>query len=583
MKDRGVSPIIGFILIFMILVSSYAVIQSYVVPIWNQEAEIKHLDVVYNDMMKIKADIGDVALKKIPKTVDIHLGLRYPNRIIFSNLVEGAAGTLYFDNVNITVEYTLNTSSMPKFVKRFTSSRIIYELHGSILSPKYVYEHGIIIRDWGTVNLSTDQQTLIIGDEIYIPVVTAEEISKSSMEVESLDIYPYTQEVIKTNVKYVNITIETNYPDVWQDLLSNLNTSHTTVYVHDNKIIINSTAIRSIVFPSGDTSGDMTVGIIKLSTSIIPPLPSVPPGYTNIDTSKPNWPSIVDICIKSIDKTKSQITAIVKNVTAPYDIHADLTDITKNPELYDVQPDWSYPDDINADNWSLPNINLVNWSNIVHPEYDVGQGVIVTFWVVNTENGMQFYTSRVFIRQSKAHWFGECEAELPTITLYPIKDAYVDQDKPNKNYGSKHELHVQSFKLIKSKNKRTFIQFDLSSIPKNARILSAKLRLYLYDPPISSRTYEIYRVCESWEENKINWNNQPSVAENPTSTTTIPTTKGWVEWDVTSDVQAMVNGSVDNYGWMIKDKNEDSLIKQESKFYSRERPSKKPELIIMYI
>ncbi len=101
---------------------------------------------------------------------------------------------------------------------------------------------------------------------------------------------------------------------------------------------------------------------------------------------------------------RSIINATVKNVTAPFDIHTDLSDLTKKPLNYDVQPDYSSPDDINAVSWDLPNNNTVKWSDILHPDYDAHDAVTVAFWVVNTENKMQFYTTRVFVRKNPNQW-----------------------------------------------------------------------------------------------------------------------------------------------------------------------------------
>jgi len=77
--------------------------------------------------------------------------------------------------------------------------------------------------------------------------------------------------------------------------------------------------------------------------------------------------------------------------------------------MYDVFPDYASPDSITATSWAVPNQNTVRWTNITHPEYDKGDAVIVSFWVINTENNMQFFTSRVFSRQdnkdNKENWY----------------------------------------------------------------------------------------------------------------------------------------------------------------------------------
>ncbi len=397
--EKGVSVVIGAVLLFAIMVTMYTTIQVAQVPAWNKEIEYNHQDVVYSDMMFLKSDIENAAMLETPKSSNIHMGVRYPNRMIFINPGVGVAGLLTVDNdVKIRINYTVNAGSL---YTNYSSSRIIYEAHGTINSPKLVYEHGIIIRDWGTANITTDEQSLIVNDEIYIPIVNGTS-SRSSMETESLEIKPFSETNTIKNIKYVNITMDTNYPEVWRKLLADANTSYTTAFVSDNKIIINSSATRHIVFPTEQPATGLHAGMIKFSTSIIPE-----PGYTNIDPTKQNWPSITNISIKAVGtgnykKTHSNITATVKNVTAPDDIHADLSDLTKDPLQYDVQPDYSSTDDINAVSWDLPNNNTVKW-NTSHPDYNANETVAVKFWVVNTKDNMQFYTTRVFVRQGK-HW-----------------------------------------------------------------------------------------------------------------------------------------------------------------------------------
>jgi hypothetical protein len=181
--------------------------------------EYDHLDVVYADIMSMKSDIEDVALLTSPKSSDIHLGVRYPERAIFMNPGEGAAGMLTIESdVNISITYT--TSGAVPITINYSSSRITYELYGTIGSPKYVYEHGILIKDFRTSSVTTDEQKLIVGDTVYIPILNlpeAKNLSSSSMDVESLTIHPYMKASTDLNVKSINITFDTAYPGIWWD------------------------------------------------------------------------------------------------------------------------------------------------------------------------------------------------------------------------------------------------------------------------------------------------------------------------------------------------------------------------------
>jgi len=201
-----------------------------------------------------------------------------------------------------------------------------------------------------------------------------------------------------------------------------------------------------------------------------------------------------------------------------------------------------------------------------------GASCVFTFifrgWQKNLSFGQGFYDEE------------EIENEIQnggstTSGYSPIADAYVDQSQDNKNFGSSKELIVQSFKDKSNKetNNRTFIKFDFK-FPSGTNILSSNLKLYMKSAPSASRNYEIRRVTGTWTENGIKWNNQPTVATSVTDSIPSGTTKNvWLSWDVTSDVQSFVSGSSTNYGWMIKDSNENSSTAYEAKFHSRESNS----------
>jgi len=172
----------------------------------------------------------------------------------------------------------------------------------------------------------------------------------------------------------------------------------------------------------------------------------------------------------------------------------------------------------------------------------------------------------------------------PTTTISPpTDDSFVAEDSPDSNYGSSTYLAITDRDTAIA---RVFIRFDLSSIPSGATIDLAKVRLYYYNysytDPVNKETL-IYRVTGSWSESSITWNNQPSYASDFTSSTNMPSSYGWVEWTVTDDVQGMVDGTYDNYGWCIRFYNETlSTDYSYVYFYSKEYDGYDPELYVEY-
>ncbi|MBO3800036.1 MAG: DNRLRE domain-containing protein [Candidatus Brockarchaeota archaeon] len=174
-----------------------------------------------------------------------------------------------------------------------------------------------------------------------------------------------------------------------------------------------------------------------------------------------------------------------------------------------------------------------------------------------------------------------------TRSFSPIADAYVSAYHPDTNYGGSY-LCVRSWRYdSESRVARTYIRFNLTTIPPGSKITSATLNLYMYDAPSDSRTFWCHVVTMSWTEAGITWNSQPSVSPTGFSPVYTGTSDGkWLSWDVKSSVQKIAAKDASsyqaNYGWQISDGDEGFPIIEEAKFYSRESSSNKPYLEVKY-
>ena len=405
-EERGVSVVIGAMLMLLIVAAMWGTIQAFLVPDWNKDVEYEHLNIVHDDMMTFKSDVEDVALSGAPKSSNIHMGVRYPNRMFLANPGTGVAGSLTSDNVSVSIVYTIDAPGNPTITQNYNSNRVIYEVQGSIDRPRLVYEHGVIIKDYGNASATTDEQALIIGDEIYLPVLTGNLTASSSMETESIALKPLSQSPGSSKINSGVITLNTLYPQVWTQLLAGTSTATTTVSVNQtqSKIIITSTAVRQIYFPGGEVITDaLYAGMIRFSTVY-----STGSLSTTIDIGQA-YPCIFDISIAVAGsgpdrQTHSTITATVRNATAPFDINADLTALTNDPATFAVLPDYSSPLSITATSWALPNENTIRWTNFTHPAAVQNEGYVISFRVTNTVNHMQYVVSRVFIRHGQVSW-----------------------------------------------------------------------------------------------------------------------------------------------------------------------------------
>lgn len=144
------------------------------------------------------------------------------------------------------------------------------------------------------------------------------------------------------------------------------------------------------------------------------------------------------------------------------------------------------------------------------------------------------------------------------VQLSPSADAILDQSSPSTNLGALD--YIQTLPWTTSYSKRSVLHFDLSTIPQNATIISAQLKLRITDTFGQQRTVSIHDVTSSWDEQSVTWSNfnQSFSVAILDETTLVFNQSTQAVFNLTQSVQDIVNGTTTNYGWLIKDKNEDA-------------------------
>ncbi|TWU56569.1 Cadherin domain protein [Rubripirellula tenax] len=153
--------------------------------------------------------------------------------------------------------------------------------------------------------------------------------------------------------------------------------------------------------------------------------------------------------------------------------------------------------------------------------------------------------------------------EIPTTTLNPSDDTYLDKDNPDFNYGVSTTLIVDHSGGSIG-DSRILLKFDFSSIPVGATITGATLTM---QANAGAGTFRIgvYEVTEAWVEGNQNgsvgfpsWDDRTSTNAwnggtfNSTAVATFDaTTTGQHAWNVTSLVQSWITGSTVNNGVII--------------------------------
>lgn len=130
-----------------------------------------------------------------------------------------------------------------------------------------------------------------------------------------------------------------------------------------------------------------------------------------------------------------------------------------------------------------------------------------------------------------------------SLQLEPEADAYISRDNPDENFGNATTLIWQyTGGTVPPDSYRSYIKFNISSIPNSTYIGSAILYLYTTTvPPAPDWTgdsFDVFSVIhDDWIENEITWNNAPPFISTLVDRSGRVSTGAWIGNDVTSFVR----------------------------------------------
>jgi hypothetical protein len=151
-----------------------------------------------------------------------------------------------------------------------------------------------------------------------------------------------------------------------------------------------------------------------------------------------------------------------------------------------------------------------------------------------------------------------------SLTIQPntsaSKDAPVFQDNPDINYND-NQLAVSQH--IAYTQARSYLQFNLSSIPSGAVIIGARLELWYSYSDVGSTDASVgaYNVNGNWNASTITWNSQPTYASSAAATVTVPAdpTYDFIYWNILDLAKGWIDGSIANKGLVLASTDETSI------------------------
>jgi len=194
--DRGVSEVIGAILVFGLLISLIAVMQTFAIPAANQEVEFNHNLEAQTDLVDFHERTTRVALQGSGESVSVQAGTSYPSRLLFFN-PPNPAGTLQTSesrqatirNVSATepeVDEYLDGSTLQLDSRTFEYT-VNYNEYQS--PPTTRYEYGVLYNVHQNATLNQNPGSVVDGTNINL-VFMAGNYSRTSSRAQSVDIQP---------------------------------------------------------------------------------------------------------------------------------------------------------------------------------------------------------------------------------------------------------------------------------------------------------------------------------------------------------------------------------------------------------
>jgi parallel beta-helix repeat protein len=165
-------------------------------------------------------------------------------------------------------------------------------------------------------------------------------------------------------------------------------------------------------------------------------------------------------------------------------------------------------------------------------------------------------------------------ASCTTVTVAASGDSWISSKDAAKNFGTDSALKLRS---KSGDNSRVVVRFALPTVPAGCEVAGAELAMYNASPK-APRSIQALRLTGPWTESAVTWQNQPASTTAGQATAAVPTTAATMRWQVTEQVKAMYTSG--NHGFLLRDETENNSGGFEQQFYSRERTSNAPQLVV---
>jgi len=227
---RGVSEVLGAVLLFGLLMTLLVLIQVNAVPAQNQQIEFEHNQRAQQDMLSVDRAILQAGIENVPASTEVEVATRYPSRFFLVNPGVGAGSIATTDPGTVTVSNAVAPSASTywngddrTFETRHLRYRPNYNEYRN--APVTTYEHNTLVNtfDNGAVR-PVDSGSFVDGDQLLLVLLDGQLATSSTnaIAVETTPLSGPSQSVSITNGTDSGITVSlpTTLTEVqWEGLL----------------------------------------------------------------------------------------------------------------------------------------------------------------------------------------------------------------------------------------------------------------------------------------------------------------------------------------------------------------------------
>lgn len=234
---RGVSELLGAVLVFALLIILLVLAQVSLVPALNQQVEYEHSQRVSDDVGDFETDLFRVASTGAPASTNFELGVTYPNRPLLLNPapVQGNLRTIDGGNVVLSGVTSDNPETDDYWTgvddRSYATRTLEYSApYNEYRNPGTIrYENGVRYRQFPNLGdrilVDSAKAPLVEGNRITLVTVEGD-LQESGQRAESLPISPVSAPSQSVSVRSVDdstpitITVRTRLSrEQWVELI----------------------------------------------------------------------------------------------------------------------------------------------------------------------------------------------------------------------------------------------------------------------------------------------------------------------------------------------------------------------------